>query len=621
MWRVGDTPKYRLIRALSRPSGDFFATKVGQPVPKSDRGSTAIRNYSTVRGGAIDPLSKEAVEGRVALLVSGRFAELRTLTLPQNEQQDRQLHERLAEADLQGVDLLDCFERWSQVDQYAACQTLLPALGLSSQADVLRLTRLLRMVSVGTDSRAHYISEALQTRFASRPSLPKELAACFDSDSTITDIACRAWANSFAMAHPVAAAQFVVDRLEPQANDQRAVRALVAAIPWRAAEVRTLLTLHRQPMLIWLKGLLETNAHDAWYCLVEFGQFDAEAFTLVADGLERGVSPAAQHVARTLFRMDGAVYAVNAVPLAGVLRRLLTLACTDSSVCDDVDLALSSCLKRQSQRSIAVDCVRGLGDGPDDVLNRFDSTFYVLCEDAALFKQVLTEWLLSPTASFNVISAALDLVAANRAPAGLDEALLARASPLAKTKAVRRLLGLLADGGALCQFAADIARMVSLGDVGIELARQMFNLLKDEFPRATEEFLKPLAASALRRERGAEVFRGVYAIVMTWKRHLERLPKRPELNIGDADAMAFRTARLKQQREIHRGAEAMSFFASMVTTVHIAQGHRFTSHMQDGPSPISDMGHFSHAVELPSSELSDPMRGLLHRMQMRGASR
>lgn len=569
----------------------------------------------------MDLLSKEALAERLALLVSGEFAELRKLTLGQDDRQDQQLHQWLAEADMRDVDLLDAFERWVPVNLYAACHTVLPAFGLSDRADVPRLMRLLRMISDGTDPRANYISEALQARFASQPSLPQELAACFESDGPITDMACRVWAGSFAMANPVAATQFVIDRLEPSASDQRAVRALAATIPWRAAEVRTLLTSHRQAMLTWLKGLLETNSDDAWYCLVEFGQFDAVAYALVADGLERGVSPAVQHLARTLFRMDGTAYGVNNVPLADVLQRLVELACADTAVCGNVDLALSSCLKRQSQRPIAIDCVRTLRDGPDDVLKRFDSTFYSLSEDAALFKEVLTGWLLSPTASFNVISAALNLVASNRAPAGLDEALFAGATPLARTKAVRRLLGLLGDGAALCQFAADIARMVSLGDAGIELASQMFNLLKDEFPRATEEFLKPLAAPALRRERGAQVFRGVYAIVMTWKRHLERLPNRPELHIGDADAMAFRTARMKQQREIHRGAEAMSVFASVMTKVHIAQGHRFTSHMQDGPSPISDMGHFSHAVELPSSELSDPMRGLLQRMQMRETSR
>jgi len=147
----------------------------------------------------MNPLSKEAIEERLALLASGRFAELRALTLPQHEQQDRQLHERLAEADLREVDLLDSFERWVQVNLYAACHAVLPALGLSSRADVPRLMRLLRMVSDGIDPRANYISEALQVRFTSQPSLPIKLAASFDSDGPVTDMACRVWATSFAM--------------------------------------------------------------------------------------------------------------------------------------------------------------------------------------------------------------------------------------------------------------------------------------------------------------------------------------------------------------------------------------------------------------------------------------
>lgn len=568
----------------------------------------------------MDLLSKEALEERLALLVNGQFAELRKLTLGQDDRQDRQFHQWLAEADMREVDLLDAFELWVRVNQYAACHTVLAALGLSSQADVPRLMRLLHMLQEGTDPRANYISEALQARFTRQPTLPLELAARFD-DSPITDMACRVWAVAFAMAQPVAAASFLVDRLGSACCERRAVTALVAAIPWRSVEVRAVLAPHHQTLLNWLTGLLETDAEGAWYCLVEFGQFDVDAYALVADGLERGISPAAQHVARSLFRVDGTAYGANNAPLADVLQRLVTLACADASLCDNVDLALSSCLKRENQRPIAIACLSGLECGPEDILKRFDASFYALGEDAPLFKKILTGWLLSPTASFQVIGAMLNLIASNRAPGGLDEELFARASPLARTKAVRRLLGLLGDGGALCQFAADIARMVSLGDAGLELASQMFNLLKDEFPHATEDFLKPNAASARRQERGAPVFRGVYASVLAWKRHLERLPRRFELHIGDADGLALRSARIRQQAEIHRGAEAMSVFASVMKKVHIAQGHRFTSHMEDGPMPISDMGSFSHSIELPSSELSDPMRGLLHRMQMRGGAR
>lgn len=570
----------------------------------------------------MDTLTKAALEERLTLLVGGQFAELRALTRAHDDQQDRQLHEWLAEADLQEIDLLERFERWLPVNQYAACQTLLPALGLSSRADATRLEQLLRMVHERNDSRANYISEALQVRFASQPSLPLELAARFDSDLPLSKTAYWVWGTSFATAQPAAAAQFVVDWLGPSSGDLSAVQALVTAIPWRSSEVRTVIAPHHQPLLEWLRdGLLETNAEGAWYCLVEFGQFYADAYAIVADALEQGVSVAASNVARSLFRNDGTTYGVNDVPLADVLQSLVTLACADASLCNNVDLALSCCLRKQNQQLIAIDCLRRLGDGPDDTLERFDATFHALRDDAPLFKKILTGWLLSQTASFKVIGAMLNLVSSNRAIAGMDEELFARATPLARTKVVRRILGLHSDGETLCHFAADIAKTVSLGDAGLELSNQMFNLLKDEFPHATEGFLKPLAASARRRERGAPIFRGVYATVLAWKRHLKRLPRRRELHIGDADAMALRSARIKQQAEIRRGAEAMSVFATVMSKVHVAQGHRFTSHMEDGPMAISDMGHFSHSFELPSSELSDPMRGLIHRMQMRENSR
>jgi len=147
-----------------------------------------------------DLLSKEALKERLALLVNGQFAELRKLTLGQDDRQAQQFHQWLAEADMREVDLLDAFERWVPVNQYAACHTVLPALGLSSRSDVPRLMRLLRMLQERTDPRANYISEALQARFTRQPTLPSELAACFDNDGPITDMACRVWAVAFAMA-------------------------------------------------------------------------------------------------------------------------------------------------------------------------------------------------------------------------------------------------------------------------------------------------------------------------------------------------------------------------------------------------------------------------------------
>lgn len=569
----------------------------------------------------MDPLSEEALEERVALLVSGRFDELRRLTRTQDDQQDRQHHQRLADGDLQEVDLIDCFERWLPINQYAACHLVLPALGLSRRINATRIERLLRLIPEGDGPSLHFIAEALQAQFSSQPSLALDVAKCFNAEVPVIDKACRAWAIAYAMAQPALAAQFVVDRLGAPVSDSRAMKALATALPWRLDEVRAAMAPHLQAVLDWLKTFIEADAEDGWYCLVELAQFDGGAFQLVDEALDAGIAAAASSTARSIFRIDTDVYGANDVPLAGIVRRLVTLACVDATISGNVDLALSSCLRKPKQRQIAIDSLRTLGDGPDDALERFNLTFQTLPDDAALFKDILTRWLLSPSASFAVLRSMLNVVSAQRGRAEMDEPLFAKASPLVRTKAIRRLLGLLGDGPSLCQFGADVARMTSLGGAGLELATQMFNLLKDEFPGATEEFLKPLAASIHRRERGAPIFRGVYASMLRWKRHLERLPRRPELRISDADSLALRSARIKLQAAIHRGAEEMSVFASAVTKVHVAQGNRFASHMEDGPTAISAMGSYSHSIELPSSELSDPMRGFIHRMKMLENSR
>jgi hypothetical protein len=176
-----------------------------------------------------------------------------------------QLHQRFAEADLNRVDLPDSFERWLPNDQYGACRTLLPALGLSSRADVPRLERLLRLVSEREDALPQGVGEALTARFASQPSLAERLVACFSENALISERAVRVLANSFAAAQAVPAAKFVIDRLGPPPTDSRAIKPLLAAIPWRAGEVRRAIEPHRPQLLSYLSALADTDAEESWY--------------------------------------------------------------------------------------------------------------------------------------------------------------------------------------------------------------------------------------------------------------------------------------------------------------------------------------------------------------------
>ncbi|WP_431046718.1 hypothetical protein [Roseateles sp. L2-2] len=564
----------------------------------------------------MDPLSRKELDERLALLIDGRYADLRGLTRKQDDGQDAQLQRRLAEADMQEVDLLDVFIHWVPDDQFGACHILLPALGLSGQASAVRLERLLRLVPDRDDGFAYHLAEVLQTRFTSEPSLAFDLVVSICSDTPIGDRACRTWAHSFAIAQPVIAAKFVMGRLGPPVQDARAVHALVAALPWRSEAVKEIIEPYQQPLLAYLVALSNTNAENAWYCIVELAQFDRAAFRLVAEALSAGVPEAASQVARSVFRIESAYYGVEAVPLNDLLRRLVELALQNKSICHNVDLALSSCLRKAPQKSFVIEQLLALGNGPEDVLQRFNLTFQSSAEDEALFRTLLTHWLLSPTASFPVIRGMLEFLYARPVRAVLDEPLFAAATPLVRTKAIRRVLGLHEEGPTLCHFAASIARMESLGDSGLYMAGDMLNFLKIEYPGATEAFLKPLCSPSCRNARGAVVFRGIYASILRWTRHLARLPRRRELRISDVDAFSLRSAQAKQHDHIQQVGEKNSVFASLVTKAHLAQGRRFVTHLADGPSQIVDLVSGGLSFELPSSELSDPMQGYIRRFKL-----
>ena len=340
----------------------------------------------------MDPLSREALEERLALLKNGRYAELRTLIRTQDDAQNAQLHQRLAEADMVEADLLDIFVHWQPDDQFGARHILLPALGLSGRADASRLERLLRLVPDVEDGLAYHIGEVLQARFTSEPALALELVASICSESPIVDRACSTWALSFAVANPGLAARFVVDRIGPRVRDARAVGALVVTLPWRYDAVKEVIEPNLQGLLRYLVELSTTNAEAAWYCIVELAQFDSAAFTLVANALSTGVPDAAAQVARSIFRIDGVDYGAEGVPLVDVLRRVVELALQHNSICHNVDLALSSCLRKPLQRSFAVEQLLALGDGPGDVLQRFNLTFQSTVDDEVLYRTLLTTW-------------------------------------------------------------------------------------------------------------------------------------------------------------------------------------------------------------------------------------
>ena len=201
----------------------------------------------------------------------------------------------------------------------------------------------------------------------------------------------------------------------------------------------------------------------------------------------------------------------------------------------------------------------------------------------------------------------------SRAPVVLDEVAFAAQTPERRVKAARRLLALMHHGPTLCHFCELIATMSMLGSERFNLSGEMLDNAFLEYPGATEEFLRDKTSTLSPSAPETQVFQGIYANVLQWRSVLEKLPNRKELRPSDAVFQVLRARKRRINREIMRVAAEQSIFASLCTNVHMAQGRKFASHTPFGAPQITQMAESSHMVELPSSELADPMRGQIER--------
>jgi hypothetical protein len=149
----------------------------------------------------------------------------------------------------------------------------------------------------------------------------------------------------------------------------------------------------------------------------------------------------------------------------------------------------------------------------------------------------------------------------------------------------------------------------------------MLNEAFAEYPAATLEFLESRTGSLVDGAPSARMYREFLEHASGWREVLASLPRLNELRPTDTQLYALHGVRQRMNREIMRVAEERSIFAAMTTRVQIAQGRRFASHTTFGPAQVVDMQEASHSVELPSSELADPVGGMLRRAKALEGSR
>ncbi|MDT4850101.1 hypothetical protein FQZ97_842420 [compost metagenome] len=332
--------------------------------------------------------------------------------------------------------------------------------------------------------------------------------------------------------------------------------------------------------------------------------------------LDAGKPNAAIAMSNALYNLKQPTVGVTKEPLERIVQRLLSVALKDEQVCHHVDNAIESLLYGESLRPHAVSCLHELCTAECRVAEQFSSAFAALSDNAEDFACILTSWLLRPDASFDAIRSLLSRCSSGQASVGLDSDAFVKAGSERRIKAARRLLGLTLNGPTLCQFIGTITEMSALGEERIDLGQQMLQVLFDEYPAATDEFLKEKAKTCTRSAPEAEAYRKVYASVLRWHRVLRRLPSLNELRPNDSELHILRTLKHRLNRAILRDAAERSIFANLVSGVHVAQGRKVVIRTPYGSPQVVPMSEASHSIELPSSELADPMRGQLQRIHL-----
>lgn len=516
------------------------------------------------------------------------------------------------------------FERlsvWPVDGVRIAMRRLMPVVGHVRSISEAEGTKFLQFAERVPPSFRYSVSELLRPLLACAPDIGQKLGDAMRRGDVLGEGSTRVWAGAFASGAPLQASRYAVSLCTGTAADAALMALLLQFLPTANEEVLAVLQPLEAELAAAITGAAPALSYDAWRALTAIAGLSPTAMNFLQRAVEAGEPTGLAAVASWLHGVSTQTVGATAVPIERLVMDMLRHAIQNPDVRSGVDSAVAGLLYRTSLRPVMLRCVDALRNVDEDLEELFPDTFNNICEKPDDFTKLLTEWLLAEGVAFAAVRSLLARCSQQRAHVALDPVVFGRANPARKVIAARRLLALTHNGPVLCQFIACLAETLSLQPDGLNFAAQMLNEAFAEYPAATEEFLKSRTTTTERQAPFAPVYRGMYAIVLRWRMVLRRLPRLNELRPTDAQLQALRAMRQRVNREIMRGAAQKSVFASIFTNVHLAQGRRFATHTAHGAPQIAEMQQASHSIELPSSELADPVGGMLRRAKTLSASR
>lgn len=556
-----------------------------------------------------------SIDEAVLALQEGRWDDYLAAIYPRLRSDKEQLWRDLAAVHPTSVNLIALLPTFSKDQALDVCHRFLPAIGVLpsfSQEDALSLLEYAESIDV---SHRFGPGQQLGLQIRAHNELGVSLGDILRARGAQTEAARRTWALAFASGAPQVAAHYALGLIGDNLQDVQLLGSLIDFLPMSSPDVCAKLLPHQVQIADLLKKYTAEFPEASWSAIASFSKISARAADHLIEAINAGDVVAAVKTAWTLYGVDTPTYGSSSAPLESVVTRLLEIGVAHADSRASIDQPVSSLLLHDALRPLVVASLVELCALPANVVEMFGETFRGVTSHPTAFATLMSEWLLRSGAYLPSIRSLISLCTTDQASAALDGAAFQAHGERDTLAAVRRILATTHHGPTLCQFIAAIADMHQLGNARFDLAGQMLNLSFAEYPGATEEFLKERTRLNQRSHAAAPVYREVYANVLRWRRVLTKLPPLKEIRATDAETQTIRALKRRFQREVMRVAAEKSVFAEIFSTANVAQGRRFATHSRFGAPQMATMTQTSHYVELPSSELADPMGGELARMK------
>lgn len=520
------------------------------------------------------------------------------------------------------LDLVELLLAWPQNDTRRAIRLLAPAIAQAPELSLAQARVLLEFTARVEQAHLHLVAEALRPHMAREPALGEQLGESLRTSALAPDEQVRVWAGSFCAGAGAMALKYALSLAVGDVGGDRLRATILIFLPMLQPDVLELVRAHEAALVERVVASVATTGRAAWFALGALGQASAKAVETLTAAATSGDPAAVDAISTLLYSAKTSCVGASSIRVDDLVEELLRVALRNSELRNVVGQVVASLVHVDALRGIVVAKLDALGQVLEvNAVTHFEEAFDAICDYEDTFASVLTAWLVREGVSFNALRSLLSKCSSSRAPVALAPAAYSAAPLERRAAAGRRLLALCYNGPVLCRFISLLAETPALQPEGLEQAAALLDQVFLEYPTATVEFLKPRTRAATRREPHAPVYRAVLANALRWERVLARLPRLAELRPSDAELQALRVMMWRRNREVLRIARERSVFASLATQVHIAQGHRFASHVSHNPPQVSQMVQRSHAMELPSSELADPVGGALRRIRTLSAAK